>query len=246
MKKIGAIVQARTGSTRLPNKIFADIVGMPLLWHVHNRLTHTKFINQIIIATSDNKQDDIIEEFATKNKISIYRGSETDVLTRFYEAAKIYNLDIIIRITADDPFKDPTLIDLAINKFLKYDLNFIFNNNPPSFPEGLDIEIFDISSLKTAYFNANTLFEKEHVTQYFFKNLNDFKHLNISSNENNSKLRWTIDNIEDLQMTNLIYERLYIKGKIFLYEDILNLIKNEPHIAEMNINVKRSDMYKNI
>lgn len=246
MKKIGAIIQARTGSSRLPNKIFADIVGMPLLWHVYNRLTYSNLINQIIIATSNKKEDDKIENFAIENNISFYRGSETDVLSRFYHTAKTFNLDIIIRITADDPFKDPVMIDYAINKFIEFDLNFIYNNHPPTYPEGIDIEIFDYNSLRIAHKNAITLFEKEHVTQYFFKNLNDIRHLNIFSNENKSNLRWTIDNSEDLQMTKIIYDRLYVKGKIFLYQEILNLIKQEPHIAEMNMNVKRSDMYKNL
>jgi spore coat polysaccharide biosynthesis protein SpsF len=246
VKKIGAIIQARTGSSRLPNKIFADIVEMPLLWHVYKRLTYSKLINQIIIATSDKREDDKIESFAIENNIYLYRGSENDVLSRFYYAAKIFNLDIIIRITADDPFKDPVMIDYALNRFIYFDLNFIYNNHPPTYPEGLDIEIFDFNSLEIAYNNADTLFEKEHMTQYFFKNLNHFRHLNILSKENNSNLRWTIDNSEDLQMTIHIYERLYVKGEIFLYEDILNLIKQEPYIAEINNNIKRSDMYKNL
>lgn len=246
MKKIGAIIQARTSSSRLPNKIFSDIVGMPLLWHVYNRLTYSNLIDQIIIATSDKEKDDKIVDFAIENSITYFRGSETDVLSRFYHTAKKFNLDIIIRITADDPFKDPVMIDYAITKFLELDLNFLYNNSPPTYPEGVDIEIFDYNSLKIAFKNAITLFEKEHVTQFFFKNLSKIRHLNIFSDENNSNLRWTIDTTEDLQMTKVVYERLYIKGKIFLYQEILNLIKQEPHIAEINSNVKRSEMYKNI
>ncbi len=244
-KIIGAIIQARTGSSRLPNKVFADLAGKPLLWHVYNRLTFSKLIDKIIIATTVNKEDDLIYEWAKENGILISRGSQNDVLDRFYNAAKENNLDIIVRITADDPFKDPYLIDLALDIFLSNNLNFVYNNNPPTFPEGLDVEIFDFDSLILANDRSNSDFEREHVTQYFFNNLNDFKHLNITSNKNYSNYRWTIDTLDDLKMVKLIYQHLYTENDLFPYQDILNLIEMNPWISLMNINGERSEMYKN-
>lgn len=244
--KVGAIIQARTGSTRLPNKVFAEILGKPLLWHIYNRITYSKLIDTIIIATTDKKEDDLIEDWANENKILIYRGSENDVLSRFYNAALENELDIIVRVTADDPFKDPVLIDNAIAELVNRKLNFVYNNNPPTFPEGLDVEIFDFNSLKIANNKSISSFEREHVTQYFFKNLENFKHINVTSIENNSSLRWTIDTSSDLKMTEIIYENLFKKNQIFLYQDILDLIKKEPHIATINSNIERSDMYKNL
>jgi|LauGreDrversion4_2_1035121.scaffolds.fasta_scaffold23544_2 spore coat polysaccharide biosynthesis protein SpsF len=244
--KVGAIIQARTGSTRLPNKIFAKIIEKPLLWHIYNRISYSKLIDNIIIATTDKNEDNIIEEWANENNILIYRGSENDVLSRFYNAAVENAIDIIVRITADDPFKDPTLIDEAISELVNKNLNFVYNNKPPTFPEGLDVEIFDFNSLKKANNKSTSLFEREHVTQYFFNNLDEFKHLNITSIHNNALLRWTIDTASDLEMTEVVYENLYKENQIFLYEDILNLIKQKPQIAKININIERSEMYKNL
>lgn len=243
--KIGAIIQARTGSTRLPNKIFSTVSGHPLLWHVWKRITYTKLINTIIIATTNKKEDDIVERWANENKILIYRGSEKDVLSRYYNAALEHGLDIIVRITSDDPFKDPILIDEAIRVLIDNNLNFVYNNKPPSFPEGLDVEIFDFKSLEIANTNSSSPFEREHVTQFFFNNIDNFRHFNITSKENYSSLRWTIDEDRDLEMATIVYENLYTENKIFLYQDILNLIKKKPHIATINSNIERSEMYKN-
>jgi len=244
--KVGAIIQARTGSSRLPNKVFAEILGKPLLWHIYNRITYSKLIDTIIIATTDKKEDDLIDDWAKENKTLIYRGSENDVLSRFYNAALENDLDVIVRVTADDPFKDPVLIDNAIEELVNIKLNFVYNNYPPTFPEGLDIEIFDFNSLKTAASKSISSFEREHVTQYFFKNLEKFRHLNITSEENNSLLRWTVDTSSDLKMAQVIYEKLFKENQIFLYQDILNLLKKEPQIATINSNIERSDMYKNL
>jgi len=243
-KKIGGIIQARTGSSRLPNKIFASIINKPLIWHIYNRLTFSKFLQEIIIATSVNPADDKIQNWAIENNIKYYRGSELDVLSRFYETAKQFNLDYIVRITADDPFKDPILIDKGIELILENKLNFVCNNNPPTFPEGLDVEVFDFQSLKLANSLSNSQFEREHVTQYFYRNPTAFKTLNFSSIENNSHLRWTIDRLNDLQMATFVYEKLYSEKKVFLYSDILDLITHYPEINNMNFNNERSEMYK--
>lgn len=241
---ISAIIQARVSSTRLPNKVFAHIEGKPLLWHVVNRLKKSVYLNNIIIATSENIADDLIEDWAFKNKISCFRGSESNVLKRYYDAAKTYNSTTIVRITADDPFKDYEIMDEVINEFLSKKADFACNNFPPSYPEGLDIEVFSFYALEIAYKNSVTDFEKEHVTQYFYKNRNDFNIVSIKNKINLSNLRWTIDTIEDLEMTRKVYNKFNDNKFIYLMKDILKILNENPEILEINNKVKRSIMYK--
>jgi spore coat polysaccharide biosynthesis protein SpsF len=240
---IVAIIQARTSSTRFPNKVFANLSERPLIWHVVNRLKFSKKITEIVLATTNNPNDDALQEWAIKENVSYFRGSEENVLNRFYNAAKIFNADVVVRITSDDPFKDVQVVDDVIEMLLNNNLDFAYNNHPTSFPEGLDTEVFTFKSLEQADKNASTDFEKEHVTQYFYKNLSLFKHANFSYSKNISKLRWTIDTEQDFNMCEIIYNELYKEGEIFLLNDILDFLEKRPEVSEMNLNVKRSTMY---
>jgi len=240
---IAAIIQARTSSTRLPNKVFADIEGSPLISHVVDRVSRSRLIEKIIIATTKNSHDDTLEEYAINNNIAVFRGDENDVLLRFFGAAKQYDVTTIARITADDPFKDPQVIDLVIRSFLDYRVDFAYNNHPPTFPEGLDVEVFSYEALAQAVRDSFNAFEREHVTQYFYRNPNRFKQINVSNFENLSDLRWTIDSQEDLDMAREVYSKLYQNGEIFYMRDILKLLKRYPHIANINKDVKRSALY---
>ncbi len=241
---ISAIIQVRVGATRLPNKIFAEIEGHPLIWHVVNRLKNSKYLNSTIIATTLNSPDDKIEEWANYNQIKCFRGSQDNVLKRYYEAANYFNVSNIVRITADDPFKDYQIMDQVIEKFYAENADFACNNSPPSFPEGLDIEVFSLAAIERAYKNAKTNFEKEHVTQYFYKNPDQFNILTLSHNPNLSHLRWTIDEADDLEMARIVYEKLFAEKQIFLMQDILELIEKQPEITRINDKVIRSTMYK--
>lgn len=241
--KIAAIIQARTGSTRFPQKIFCELAGKPLLWHVINRIKKSQLLTNIIIATTNNKKDDIIDEWAKKESVEIFRGDEQNVLSRYYAAAKQNEVDVIVRVTADDPFKDPEIMDNVITAFLQKKVDFAYNNNPASFPEGLDVEVFSMEALEKAFFSSSDEYEQEHVTQYFFRNLNQFKSYNLSNDTNLSFLRWTIDTIDDYKMTQTVYETLYKPGQIFLMSDILKLLESKPEIALLNNNVPRSAMY---
>jgi spore coat polysaccharide biosynthesis protein SpsF len=241
---ISAIIQARVSSTRLPNKVFADIDGKPLLWHVVNRLRDSIYLDNIIIATSENIADDLIQDWASENEILCYRGSERNVIKRYYDAAKVNNSTTIVRITADDPLKDFKIMDDVISEFLSQKADFACNNFPPTYPEGLDIEVFSFIALETAYENTLSAFEKEHVTQYFYKNVNDFKICCIENDTNLSHLRWTIDTSEDLEMTRKIYDKFESSKSIYLMDDILKILHESPEITEINKNVARSKMYK--
>jgi spore coat polysaccharide biosynthesis protein SpsF len=241
---IVAIIQARLGSTRFPQKVFADLSGKPLIWHVINRLKYSAKINRIVLATTNTHTDDELANWAEKESVSVFRGSENNVLERFYFAAKYYSADIIVRITADDPFKDPRIIDSVIEKLIKEELDFAYNNNPPTFPEGLDTEVFTFEALEKAYLQSVDDFEKEHVTQYFYRNSNSFKQSNLSNDKNMSYLRWTIDTVIDYEMTKLVYSHLYKEDNIFYMNDILQLISRERAISQINMSETRSAMYK--
>ncbi|HEX6914776.1 MAG TPA: glycosyltransferase family protein [Chitinophagaceae bacterium] len=242
-RKVTAIVQARTGATRLPNKVFLPLAGRPLIWHVFDRLRYSKQIDEYVLATTTSKGDDALEQWARENNIPCFRGSEADVLARYYGAARSHQAEVIVRITADDPFKDPLVIDQVIGMFIQQGLDFAYNNKPPSFPEGLDTEVFSFEALKLAQEKSNDPFEREHVTQYFYRNPDDFKQSNLAYEKDLSYLRWTLDTAEDYAMVKLVYEKLYKEGAIFLMNDILALLEREPGIAEMNSGVKRSAMY---
>ena len=243
--KVNAIIQARCGSTRLPGKIFMEIVGKPLLWHVVNRLTYVNMIDDIVIATTTDIKDDAVEEWCNENKVKCFRGSEEDVLNRFYYAAMTFPCDVIVRVTADDPFKEPSIIDKIIKKLVDENLDLATNVFPPSFPEGLDCEVFTFDVLQIMEKTTNDPYDREHVTPYIYNNPDKFKIKNISSNHQLSSYRWTIDNDEDYEMVNEIYnKRKNQNDGILLMEEILEILDENPEIISINSNVKRSAMYE--
>jgi spore coat polysaccharide biosynthesis protein SpsF len=241
--KVAAIIQGR-GSTRLPDKVFLELSNKPLLEHVVNRLKKADLLQEIIIATTDLPNDNLIETWADSNNISIFRGSENNVLERYYEAAKKFQIDVIVRITADDPFKDYRLVDEAVRVLIDNKLDFVCNNNPVSFPEGLDVEVLTFNALEISYNNVVSDFDKEHVTQYIHKNKDMFNIANIQNDKDLSFHRWTLDTIEDYQFAQKIYSELYKEGDVFLREEILELLEKSPLILELNNKVDRSDLYR--
>lgn len=240
-----AIIQARCGSTRFPNKVFADVNGKPLIWHVVNRLTHAKTINKIVIATTINEKDDKIEKWCNENNVACYRGSENDVLNRYYSASVAFPSDIVVRITADDPFKEPAVIDAVVNKLINEGFDHVTNNFPPSWPEGLDCEAFTFAALEASEKSTNDAFEREHVTQYIYHNPDKFKIGNVASPKNLSYLRWTIDKEVDYEMVKAVYaHRNPANTGILLLDEILDILEKNPEIKEINSSVERSAMYK--
>lgn len=243
--KINAIIQARCGSTRFPNKVFADIVGKPLIWHVVNRLKYANMVDDIIVATTTNAKDNDIEKWCCSESVKCFRGSENDVLNRYYSASVAYPSDVVVRVTADDPFKEPTIIDSVINKLIDEKLDIVTNNFPPTFPEGLDCEAFTFKTLDIMNSKAKESFEREHVTQFAYHHPDMFKIGNLVSNMQLSAYRWTIDNIEDYEMVKAIYaNRESGNEEILLMNEILDIITKHPEIAKMNLGVKRSAMYQ--
>lgn len=242
---VNAIIQARCGSTRFPNKVFALIDGKPLLWHVVNRLKYATKIDDIIVATTVSDKDNKIEEWCKENDVHCFRGSEENVLNRYYSASEAFPSDYVVRITADDPFKEPKVIDAVITKLIEDGYDHVTNNLPPSFPEGLDCEAFKKSALDRSEKEAETAFEREHVTQYIYHHPEIFKIGNVSNGENLSYLRWTVDKEVDFEMVKAVYAHRNPANKgILLMDEILDILKANPEIEKINSEVERSAMYK--
>lgn len=242
--RVNAIIQARCGSTRFPNKIFALIDGKPLIWHVVNRLKYAETITDIVVATTINKLDDKIEQWCNENGIKCYRGSESDVLNRYFCASLAYPSDYIVRITADDPFKEPSVIDNVVKTLIENDLDYVTNNFPPSFPEGLDCEAFTKKTLIKMEKNATEDVEREHVTQFIFHHLTDFKIKNVSCNRMLKQYRWTIDTELDYQYVLAIYKARKNKNGPLFMDEILSILDDNPDILDINSSVHRSLMYE--
>ena len=206
-----AIIQARTTSVRLPGKVMYKINGTPLIEILHKRLKRSKKLDNIVIATTQ-KSTKLIN-FLRKKKILYFFASETNVLNRYYKAAIKYKADKIVRITADGILADGNLIDEFIKKYEIKNVDYLSNTEPVSYPDGLDIEIFNFKSLKFANFNSKKKYDKEHVTP-FIRNHKKFKKLNILNNIDYSNLRLTLDELEDYDNLKKIFR--YFKPDIFL------------------------------
>jgi spore coat polysaccharide biosynthesis protein SpsF len=229
------------GSTRLPGKVLMDIAGRPMLWHIINRLKYSKLINKIVVATTTEIKDDPVDELCRENHVCCYRGSENDVLDRYYQAAKIYGAEIIVRITADCPLIDPVVTDKVIDAYLKNKSNFDGANNTidRTFPRGLDTEVIKFSVLKFAWEKATKDYEREHVTIFIDEHPELFKLFTVKNKKNLSNLRWTVDEEADLEFVREIYLRLYKKREVFLMEDILKVLAKEPRLIEINKDIKQ-------
>jgi len=240
-KKIVAIIQARMGSSRLPGKVLEDIEGRPILWHVVNRLKESTLIDMIVVATTVEKKDNEVEEFCKKYGIEVFRGSEEDVLDRYYQAARTYRADVIVRITADCAVIDPRVTDQVISCYLENQESCDFCSNviTRTYPNGLETEVVPIHALRLAWDKAKKECDREHVTLYIANHPKQFRLHSVENNEDLSHLRWTVDQKEDLELMCQIYKRLHSDGKIFYMEDVLDVLHKEPDLKEINKLVKQ-------
>lgn len=246
MNNVIAIIQARMTSTRLPGKVLMPLMDKTILEHVINRVRAAESISDIIVAASDNKMDDVIESFCRDKNIQCFRGSEENVLERFYFCAKLYKAEVIVRVTADDPLKDPAVIAKAIGLFEDVQYDYVSNTLEPTYPEGIDIEVFSFAALEAAYQKAKLSSEKEHVTPYIYNHPSEFKLLNFKNSADLSALRWTVDSAEDYQFVHQVYEALYKKPKeLFTMEEVLKLLEQTPELKEINKEHIRNEGYLN-
>ncbi|WP_342434558.1 glycosyltransferase family protein [Paenibacillus sp. FSL H7-0442] len=238
---IVAIIQARMGSTRLPGKVSLDLLGVTVLERVVERIKKVKQINKIVVATTDLTADETIVNLAHKAEVEVYRGSESDVLKRYYEAAVTYNADVIIRITSDCPVIDPVIIDELIKNYIMGSYDYVSNTIERSYPRGLDAEVFSFASLEKAHLEAKSTEQREHVTPYIYQNLDQFSLLSVTYPKDYSNYRWTLDTTEDWELIQQIYT--YFKDRdSFDWQDIVELMETRPEIALINSHVEQKKL----
>lgn len=238
-----AILQARTSSTRLPYKVLRPILGVPMLTHQINRILKSKLIDKLLVATSNEPSDNELTSLVTDLGIDVYRGSLNNVLDRFYHAAEPYKPSHVVRITGDCPLLDSEVIDKVIQKHIETKSDYTSNVTPPTFPDGMDVEIMTFTALKQAWKNVQLNSDKEHVTPYIKNHPELFKIENYDSIKDYSHMRWTVDEPEDFEFAEAIYSELYYKNKNFTYSDILKLIEQKKHIEKINNKFARNEGY---
>jgi spore coat polysaccharide biosynthesis protein SpsF len=241
--KVIGVIQARTDSTRLPNKTLMDILGKPLIVHVIERVQHAQLIDTVILATTTRSVDTPLASLVETQGISVFRGDYNDVLDRYYQVATQYHADVIVRITGDCPLIDPRIIDTVVQVFLKNHYDYVTNTLPPTYPDGLDVEVFSYEALTKAWNKATLTSDREHVTTYIRTHPDQFSLHNVSNPIDFSEFRWTVDQQEDLQFIREIFKRLYPKQKVFYMEDIIALLKKHPELQEINRGIQRNEGY---
>ncbi len=237
-----AIVQARMSSTRLPGKVMKEISGRPMLWHVLNRLRASKLIDRIVVATSTDPSDDPIYCRCFEYNTLCFRGSLTDVLSRYYWAARAYRAGTIVRITADCPLIDPQVVDRVIVEFLSGKFDYVRTDE--SYPNGLDVEVFSFKALLKAFNEASLASEREHVTPYIWKNPEKFRISKVPCYEDLSKARWTVDDSRDLKLVRSIFKGLYDEKEVLFHmEEILDFLARNPRLTRINAGTRRNEGY---
>lgn len=244
--RIIIIVQARMGSTRLPGKILKEVLQKPLLSYEIERLKQVKNAQEVIIATTTNQLDQAVIDLCQKEGMGVFRGSEEDVLGRYYEAAVLTKADVIVRITADCPLIDPRIIDKAIALFLdtKSDYDYLSNAQERTYPRGMDVEVFSRKALEKAYDEAHLPEEREHVTLYLYRHPEKFHIGSFKRNLDASSYRLTVDTAEDFALIKIVLEQLYPQNPHFSLEEILKLLENHPEWYALNRHVQQKGVIK--
>lgn len=237
--KITAIIQARIDSKRFPNKVLKKIGNLSIIEFIIKRLSYCNLIEDVLVAIPTGKENNVLYNYLKSKSIKVFRGSKNNVLKRYYHAARKNKTDIIIRITSDCPLTDHKIVNKMIDKFKNNKTDYLSNINPPSFPDGLDAEVFTFKALQRCYLLAKNRYDLEHVTP-FFRNSGKFKIDNYKSKNNFSNLRLTIDQPEDLILVKKIAKKFATKPK-FNIDDIIGIYKKDPELFEINKHIKRNE-----
>jgi len=243
MTEIIVIVQARMGSTRLPGKVMMNLIGKPMLFHEISRIARAKRISSLIVATTISPADDCIVDLCKEHDWYYFRGSEPDVLDRYYQCAKQFGADIVVRLTADCPLIEPTIIDKVVEEFVHKSpyVDYVSNIIPQrTFPQGLDTEVMSFSALERSWREDTNPALREHVTQYILRNPEKFKVAGIIHDRDVSDLRWTVDTREDFQLVNEIYS--FFGHNRFSWNEVLNLIDKKPELRVINRHIRQKEV----
>lgn len=235
-RSVIAIIQARMRSTRLPGKVLADLEGDTVLARVIARVRRCELINDVVVATSSDSADDPIVVECSRLSARVFRGSENDVLDRYFRAAQNVGAEIVVRITSDCPLIDPEVSDLTVRAFLANAPDYASNILDRTYPRGLDTEVMSYAALESAWLEAADPYEREHVTPYLYRHPERFKLLSLKGDRNYSRFRWTLDTPEDLAFLRAIYRR-EADAVAVCWQDVINLLESEPGLIEINRNV---------
>ena len=234
---IAAIIQARMGSSRLPNKVLMDIHGKPSLKFMIDRVAKSKYIEKIIIATTRDERDKVIVDFCIKNNILFYCGSENDVLDRYYQASKSNDIKTIVRLTSDCPLIDPDQIDKTIDLYFDKAVNYAANAVPPEvkkYPDGSDVEVFSFKDLTRAWIETKDIKDREHVTFYFWKRNKNFTTAMLDNKYDWGKYRITVDYKEDIDLVREIVRKLKDQNKFGTTKEIIEILESNPELLKIN------------
>jgi glutamate-1-semialdehyde 2,1-aminomutase len=233
--KIVAIVQARMGSTRLPNKVMKPMGGVPMIEVLLARLARAGEIDEVMVATSVDACNQVLFDHVAALGFKCYRGSEDDVLDRYVQAARLANADVVVRITGDCPLVDPALVDEAVRLFKTSQADYLSNVSPPTFPDGLDIEVFTAQALEKAARETALPFDREHVTPYLRTN-GQYRQADLQHDEDLSGLRWTVDESADYEVMSRVFAH-FSPDIHFGWPQVLQLQRSRPEIFHINKNL---------
>ena len=238
-----AIVQARTGSTRLPRKALLDICGKTMLARVVRRARRAALLNDVVVATTTKREDGAIVAEAESLGAPVFRGSENDLLDRYYRAARAFGAEAVARITSDCPLADPEIIDMVTGEFLKAwpDVDFCSNSFPRrTYPRGLDVSVVSLAALEAAWREDRNPGWREHVTPYITRNPGLFRIVSVTNAEDLSRMRWTVDTREDLEFVRHVYA--HFGHDRFSWREVLQLLERHPEWAEINIHIRQKEI----
>lgn len=239
--KVGIIIQARMTSTRLPGKVLKKVLDKPLLEYELDRLSRVSSAHKILVAMTDLDADKPIAELCLKMNIPFYCGSENDVLKRYYDAAREFEVDVVVRVTADCPLIDPEIVNQVVNYYLsangKYD--YVSNVLLRTFPRGMDCEVFSRAILEDVHRSAKASSDREHVTPYIYTHPKRFRLANVPCSVDKSAHRWTVDTEQDFILIKKIIETLYPVNPNFDMMSILHLLNARPNWVKINQDVNQ-------
>lgn len=237
--KTVAIIQARMGARRLSGKVLEDLAGQPMLTRVVNRTSQAKILDSVVVATTTKRADDAIVYLCQKQDWHFFRGSEEDVLDRYYHAALAHKARAVVRITSDCPLIEPEIIDRVVNEFLARhpEADYVSNTLERTFPRGLDVEVVSFNALKKAWQEDRDPSWREHVTPYIWRHPEIFTLNNVANDIDYSYMRWTVDTVEDLAFVRKIYE--HFKNDAFNWKEVLHLLDMHPEWIEINQRVQQ-------
>ena len=232
--RVAAILVARQGSVRLPGKSMAEIMGQSVVGHIIERLQRMDLFDEVVLATSTLPQDGVLVAVAEEKGAKAFVGEPEDVLKRLSDAARSVAADVVVEVGGDCPFVDKGVVQKGLDIFFRDGADYVTNVDPQTYPDGIDVHIVRMNALEEANQNAILSSQRNHPFGYFHKHQDRFKCLNYGNSTNLSKLRWTLDYVEDYELVKSVYERLYPVNPLFSMDDILKLLEKEPKLRDVN------------